>query len=463
MISTTQGSSIEPLDVRNSGPVLDTTPDLPRRKRAADAFPWILFLLTWLATFGLENRMDAPARWLEEASLSDLAQGTYDGDMSRRILIVMLGAVGAFLLYRGRGRLRLNGTIATVLFAYLGWIGMSAAGPDDPSLTIRRLIAYALMLVFAAGCVARINNVDTLSLFIAGIPALNLIPGVVAELKYGNLHPFASGNRFGGTAAHPNVQAAGLSLAVILLCWLVWRARGHIRLALACTNVVVLAFLLMTRSRTSIIALAAAIGFSVLLVIARDRRPRSPGLIAALALTIGLSGLVGLAVTSNSVGPNLLNVLHADRDEGDPTTLAGRVDLWQTCLGFAAERPLLGFGFGGFWSPKHIKMISEDQQWVINQSHSAYLDQVLALGVPGAGLYILLLLGCLITCLVRFLRHQDRYGAWAAMLLLLAIHGVTESLNVALLFPHFAFNLIILHIALVKPRSIETLAARRLI
>jgi O-antigen ligase len=201
--------------------------------------------------------------------------------------------------------------------------------------------------------------------------------------------------------------------------------------------------------------LAAALGFSVLIIIVRDHSDWLPRIFAALALTVGLAGLAGLAVTSSSVQPSILNSIRADRDTGDVTELTGRVELWRTCLGFAAEHPLLGFGFDGFWSAKHIEMISEELHWSINHAHSAYLDQLLALGVPGASLYILLLLGCFFTCAARFLRGQDRYGAWAALLLFIAIHNATESINVLPTFPNFAFNLIVLHLALFKPRAFE--------
>ena len=418
-----------------------------QRERLAATFPWILFVLTWLITFALQHRMDAPAVWLDGGgSILDVAEKAYYGDIHRQVLIVMLGVVGAFLLFRGRKLLRLNGNIASLLLAYLGWIGLSATWADDPSLTIRRQIAFALMLVFAAGCAARMN-VGILSVFIAGIAALNLIPGLIAELRYGDLHPFASGNRFGGTV-HPNIQGATLSLAILVLCWWLWWTRGPVRLRLVFTNVVLLVFLLMTRSRTSMFALAAALGFSVAIVIARDQRHWLPRLIGPVALTIGLVGLVGLAVTSSSVRSDFLNAIRADRDQGDATELIGRTDVWRTCLGFAAERPLLGFGFDGFWSEKHIEMISKDLHWPVDQGHSAYLDQLLALGVPGASLYILLLLVCFFTCVARFLRGEDRYGAWAALLLFIVIHNATESINVLPTFPNFAFNLIVLHLAL---------------
>jgi O-antigen ligase len=405
----------------------------------------------WLTNFALEHRMDAPVFWRNGGDpLAEISQAAQEGNLSHRIIIATLGAAGAFLLFSGRRRLRFNRAAAALLAAYTGWLFLSAAWADDPGLTIRREISFALMLAFAAGCALRMTA-HVLSVFLAGVIVINLIPGVIAELVSGTFHPLASGYRFCGTL-HPNPQGIALSLAFILLCWLIWPARGLIRLALACAVPVVLAFLLLTKSRTSLISAAAAIGFSVALAVARDRRRRLQGLIAALALAAGLAGVAGLAVNSTSAGTSVLNAVRASGDEGDPGTLNGRVDLWQACLEFASERPLLGFGYGGFWSASHIETISNDQRWVISSSHSAYLDQVLSLGVPGAGLYAALLLACFSICVARFLRGRHLYGAWAAVLLFLIIDGLAESLVIMPpLLPNFVSLVIVAHVALVNP------------
>ena len=430
--------------------------DLPRkrppepapRRPLDEVFPWWLFFSTWLITFGLQHRMDSPALWLAGGgSISDMSAKAYEGDLSRRVLIVLLGAIGAFLLIQGRRRLQLHGYIGGLLVVYVAWAGISLIWADNPSLTLRRQVAYALLLLFSAGCVARMS-LDTFSAFLAGMPALNLIPGVMAESAYGNLHPFATGSRFGGTV-HPNLAGASLSIAVIVVGWWIWRKRGLVRFNLACGMVVLMVFALMTRSRTSLLALGAAVIFSVVIVIVRDYRNQLPSLMSALAVAIGLAGLGGLVV-SNLARVDFVNTIRTARDDGDVTQLTGRVDLWQMCLTFAAERPLLGYGFDGFWSAKRIDIISEELQWPINQGHSAYLDQLLTLGLPGAVLYGFLLLSCLYACAMRFIRGETCYGAPAALLLFVLISNFTESINVLPTFPNFAYNVVALHIAFIR-------------
>lgn len=419
-----------------------------RREKIASVFPWLLFFAVWLLLFPAENRMDAPAHPPDEQSSAELAQEAQDGNPLNRIVVITLGTIGACLLLRNRARLRFDGLILSILLPFLGWIALSTFWADDPALTARRMVALAFMILFCAGCVARMNA-DTLTVFIAAIPALNLIPGVIAEIGYGRFHPFSGGHRFGGTAPHPNVQAATLSVASVLLCWLVWRTRGSSRLCFAAAGLLVFAFLIMTGSRTSIIAVLAALAFSFVLIVARDYKRLLPLLLAACFLLLGVGGLVKLSAGDS--GDPLAQAIHRRGDENDASSLNGRVDLWRQCLSFVAKRPILGYGYGGFWSAKRIEAISQDQTWAIQQSHSAYIEQLLALGVPGAALYIALLFGCLSICVLQFFHHRDAYGAWAAVLVFIAIHNVTESINVAPLFTNLTFNLIVLYLAIVRP------------
>jgi exopolysaccharide production protein ExoQ len=432
-----------------------------RRESIASAFPWLLFFAVWLLLFPTQNRMDAAEHPADEQSSAEIAHAVQEGSILTRILIISLGTTGVVLLILNRARLRLNGVIFTILLLFLGWSALSTFWADDPSLTARRLISLAFMILFAAGCAARMN-VDTLTLFIAGIPALNLIPGVIAEVEYGRFQPFRNGHRFAGTAPHPNVQAASLSVAAILLCWVVWRAKGFRRLRFAAAVLLLSAFLLMTGSRTSILAVLAALAFSSVLIVARDHKRLLPLLGAAIFLLLGLGALFKLAVSGSGTDP-FVQAIQRQGDENDASTLNGRLDLWRECLKFAAKRPLLGYGYGGFWSAKRIEAISGDQTWPIQQSHSAYIEELLALGITGLALYVALLFGCLWICVAQFFHHRDAYGAWAAVLVFIAIHNLTEAINVTPLFTNLAFNLMVLSLALISSNGRSANHADRLL
>jgi exopolysaccharide production protein ExoQ len=422
-----------------------------RREKIASVFPWLLFFAVWFLLLPAENQMDAPAHPIDEQSSAELAQDAQEGNVINRIVVITLGTIGGVLLVRNRARIRFNRLMLGILLSFLGWIVLSTFWADDPALSGRRVISLACMILFAAGCVARMNA-DALTVFIGGIPALNLIPGVMSEIWFGKFQLFGS-HRFGGTAPHPNVQAATLSVAIILLSWLVWRTRGSTRIGFAAAAVVVFAFLVMTGSRTSILAVFAALAFSFMLIVVRDYRRLLPVLLASCFLVVGLGGIL---TVSTSSGDPLAQAVHRNGDDNDAGSFNGRVELWQQCLKFVAKRPLLGYGFGGFWTAKRIEAISQDQTWAIQQSHSAYIEQLLALGIPGTLLYVALLFTSLWICVAQFVHRREAYGAWAAILIFIAIHNVTESINVGPLFTSVTFYLIVLYLALVSPNLRST-------
>jgi len=423
-----------------------------RREKIASVFPWVLFFAVWLLLFPAQNQLDAPAHPIDEQSSAELAQDAQEGNVINRIVVITLGTIGGTLLLRNRARVRFNGLMLSILLSFLGWTTLSVLWADDPSLTARRLVALAFMIAFSAGCVARMNE-DTLTVFIAGIPALNLLPGVMSEIWYGRFQLFGS-HRYGGTAPHPNVQAASLSVASILLCWLVWRTRGSSRIGFGAATVVVFAFLIMTGSRTSMLAVLAALAFSFILTIFRHNKRLLSVLLACCFLLIGMGGL--FLLSTGSSGDPLAQAVHRNGDDSDAGSFNGRVELWQQCLKFVAKRPLRGYGYGGFWTAKRIEAISQDQTWAIQQSHSAYIEELLALGIPGAVLYVAVLFTGLWMCVKRFLQHRDAYGAWAAVLVFIVIHNLTESINVAPLFTNLTFNLIVLYLAIVSPNGRST-------
>ena len=433
----------------SSKATVNRDPALVTQGSDAGVFPWLLYLCTFPALFCLYNKFDAPAHPYEAQSASDIAQQAQTGDVLGRILIVALGLIGASLVVRYRKRIRLQPLIARILFAFLAWNALTAIWSVDPALSIRRLGSLAFMVIFCAGCATRMNTFS-LSVFIASIPAVTILPGVFAEMRYGTFNLFSSGYRFGGTAPHPNVEAANLSVATILLAWLCWRTRGLGRICSVLATAFVAAFLILSGSRTCLVAVFAAIAFSSALILVRDNRRLIPAVAALLCLTAGSGALADLALSSGSARPGLIGLVQKNQDEGDPTSLNGRVDLWNHLLTYAAERPWRGYGFGSFWSPQRIEDVSAEQGWAIQQSHSAYIDELLGLGIPGALLYVALLFSSLAWCVVQFARGRDGYGAFAAMLLFIAIHDATESIDVSSVFTNTAFYMVVLYVALVR-------------
>jgi exopolysaccharide production protein ExoQ len=76
---------------------------------------------------------------------------------------------------------------------------------------------------------------------------------------------------------------------------------------------------------------------------------------------------------------------------GRDDTLTDRTLIWDLLEKFGQERPLLGYGYGGFWESDVAAWF--DNRWAaLDHAHNGYMDVWLALGYVGLATFVLLLL-----------------------------------------------------------------------
>src|SRR6202041_681484 len=87
-----------------------------------------------------------------------------------------------------------------------------------------------------------------------------------------------------------------------------------------------------------------------------------------------------------------------------------------------------GYGYGGFWNPAHIGEISKEEKWGIPNSHSAYLDYLLCLGIVGLLTYSLFLFtGIKRSFGLQKLTQNSAYAFCGVLLVFCAMNGFLES------------------------------------
>jgi O-antigen ligase len=65
------------------------------------------------------------------------------------------------------------------------------------------------------------------------------------------------------------------------------------------------------------------------------------------------------------------------------SSLTGRLPLWEELVKDAAKRPVLGYGYEGFWTEDRIAGILKSQNWTLQNAHNSYFEIVLQLGLVG--------------------------------------------------------------------------------
>ena len=185
--------------------------------------------------------------------------------------------------------------------------------------------------------------------------------------------------------------------------------------------------LLLTRSATVTLA-AAAVAAALLFALWARRRPpegrRPVYLVAGASVVVGGVGLVALT-------PQLLALL------GKSADLTGRLDIWRSVAGLAAERPVFGWGWVSYWAPwvEPFEGLAVRRGVVYLQAHNAWLDVWLQLGVLGLIIFAAAVFSTLWRCWFlavdrprRALADTEPYAASALLPLLLLVALIAQSL-----------------------------------
>jgi O-antigen ligase len=105
------------------------------------------------------------------------------------------------------------------------------------------------------------------------------------------------------------------------------------------------------------------------------------------AIIVLISVVLSIVIITASVmfGAEILALLGRD------TTLTGRTDIWQAVWQSILKRPMLGYGFAGFWigmKGEAINVIAS-VLWDVPHAHNGFLEIMLQLGVIGMAIFIL--------------------------------------------------------------------------
>jgi O-antigen ligase len=106
---------------------------------------------------------------------------------------------------------------------------------------------------------------------------------------------------------------------------------------------------------------------------------------------------------------------------GRNTTLTGRTEIWADVIPAWEKQPVLGYGFGSFWTDARRKL------YRIPSSHNGYLDILLELGEVGLAIYFVWLLSCARKLHRAFARDYDWASIALCFLLMGLIYNISES------------------------------------
>lgn len=387
--------------------------------------PWLIFIFLFLIFFFVDgHNLSRPSQ--EKGSIEQEMTKVEDGRLDRRVSIFLLFGFALYsLATRGTRRIRLNGFMGWLSILFFMWAFYSLAWSDAFGLTVRRLMVLFMLFVTALAMAERFTIRRLAAWIFLATLGYSLI-GLAVELTAGTFLPLSAEYRLAGTL-HPNHQGMNNALLVISGIFLSdYFPRFRKLILLAVLGGAIL--LILTKSRTSFISAFAGISVYLSLRLSRFQK------VAAIFTSIIVLCLV-LIYAGDSVFPTVQNAALLGREDSAETaaSLTGRVPLWKLCLSYVEKRPVQGYGFGAFWNEKNMAKISASENWAIGESHSAYIELALGLGIVGLILYLALLFGGFIKSLLNFKDTKNSEFLFLGVLLLFSIiDGFLES---AIVFP----------------------------
>lgn len=368
----------------------DDRPESLPRKLEALACGFVLFMLS--------NAFIGPL-------VDPLQAGGEDMPLLRLMWLPVYAVILALAVWRAPRVMRFWFP-AVMLSLLIFWVFASASWSSDPGTTNRRALAAAFTTLFGLYFASSFDG-KRMAEIIAGTFLFLAVGGLLAVVAYpkmGVQHDINAGDWRGlwyekNQMGAMMVYGALAAMAAIL-------AGSTKRKQLVFTIVLCAALIVMSKSKTSLLALLIGLGGSMMLAIMR----RGPAT-AVIIVWLGVSVAVTAAMVMWLAPELLFKAL------GKDPSLTGRTDIWAALLRQSAKHPLTGYGYAVFWKLDSVPAmwIRKQTGWDVPTAHNGWLDILAQLGWIGVGLCALVLGGALLVSLVRFRKVEDGY--WATLFL----------------------------------------------
>jgi exopolysaccharide production protein ExoQ len=316
------------------------------------------------------------------------------------------------------------------LMLLIGYMIISMLWSPIPFTSLKRLIRELVAVVMAFLVMTESEPREAMlrvfrrSIFI-------LIPFSLLLIRYFprygiQFDEWTGGRMWIGVALQKNGLGRLCIFSAFFLVWsLVRRRRGHdISVSkyqtLGEVTVLMITLLLLRGpagyySATAIVSLATGLVLFIgLLWMQKGRSMLGHNLLTAMNAFI-----IGFGIATVILGGS--TVAGATSALGRDTTLTGRTDIWAVLVPVFSRKPLLGSGFGSFWTSQ------SRAYYHMPDAHSGYLDVLLELGYVGMIVFAVFMLSSCREAQNKLSHDFDWASLFLCFLTMSLIHNISES------------------------------------
>lgn len=352
--------------------------------RTASAAELRRLLVAAMAVVGVMLLTGATTSLPELLTGQQLSDASVDATTRAAFAILYAGAVAVLITYWRKSLALALSHWPLILLMVLAVA--SAAWSIDGATTLRRAIGLMGTTAFGVMLAVTFDIRQWVGLVAIGILAIAVLSLLTIAIRpdYGIMTGLHDG-AWRGILVHKNILGHTMALGVIAAAsWRPERFAGRLLAWFALA--LCLPLLTLSLSRTAWVLVAIVAMAAVLAIVLRSR------LSILLPLSVGgVFAFVAVSVVLISALDDLTAVIGRD------LTLTGRTFIWLAVVASIASRPLLGFGYGAFWSSDAGRTVMGASQpgFVPHHAHNGWLE--VALGVGSLGLFLVIVSGIVIT------------------------------------------------------------------
>jgi exopolysaccharide production protein ExoQ len=349
---------------------------------------------------------------------SGSAEGSLDGDTRTQVILAVLYGGVVLLVVQ---QFRWTSWLILRSPALCGLSALACVSPlwaEAPDLVFRRSISLLGTSLFGVVLAARLTIREQLRLVrgVLRLTAAACLGLFVVAPSYAMATDFGTGSAR-GIFPHKNLFGAAMALGILVE----WYAAEEGRFSWLVKFVALglyAGLLVLSHSVTSAVTVA-----STLLIMWLFERFHRRYHIPLPAILLFLAGLVVCIALFGIDTSSFTEMMGRSKD------LTGRTDLWRSVGSMILSRPLLGYGFSGFWGGASIESYAVENYvgWSPTYSHNGYLEILLSLGVLGAGFFLIFLWKGLAHALREAELKEVKEDLWPlAFLVFFIVHNCAE-------------------------------------
>jgi exopolysaccharide production protein ExoQ len=250
-----------------------------------------------------------------------------------------------------------------------------------------------------------------------------------------------------GLSSYKNTFGEYMAVAVVLLLLVRFR---HFRWLRYVFLIIAAVLLMLSRSAGALLCCVLVVAAMPLWRLTCSSKGKRQLLVCALTAAV-ISLVIGFIPR---ISDSLFQILGRD------STLTGRTHLWRTVLPAILKHPILGYGYGAFWTGLKGEALDVwiATGWLAPLADNGYLDLCLSLGLLGLCAFVYVLVDSFRKAVVYLRSEPGPIGLWPITYLgFFTLHNVIEStLLTSGTFPFLVFAMITTSLAVSERRAIIT-------